>query len=222
MLLFSTNDLSGFVVQGKDQSIGKIGGFLFHPKTWKLDYLTVSRGFWPFNKELYLPVEVLGIPDNLQEAIQVELTHEEVEKLQRDIHSNIQMRLYSEHPIHYWRIGKYPKSIPWLDPFAISTVFKQRKEDGGISLDDTDNAKNLRHSEDVKGYRVDAKDETMGNVVDLVIDADHWVIRYVIIEELDEKIMLPPAWVKNINPIAETVNLNLNRQMVLESPYVIG
>ena len=222
MLLFSTNDLSGFEVHGKDQSIGKIGGFLFHPKTWMLEYLTVRRGIRPINKELYLPVEALGTPDNLHEMIQVDLNREDVEKRQSDIHRNIQMRQYSEHPIHYWRIGKYPKASPWLDPFAISAVFRQREENEVTSLDDTDNAKKLSYSDDVKGYHVDAKDESMGNVVDLVIDADHWVIRYVIIEDLDEKIMLPSAWVKNINPSAETVNLYLNKQMVLESPYVLG
>ena len=96
MLLFSTNDLSGFKVEGKDQSIGKIGGFLFHPKTWMLEYLTVSRGIWPFNKELYLPIEVLGTPDNLHEIIHVDLSYEDVEKLQSVVHKNIQMRKYME------------------------------------------------------------------------------------------------------------------------------
>lgn len=222
MLLFSTNDLSGFEVQGNDQSVGEIGGFLFHPKTWNLEYLIVSRGIWPLNKERYLPVEVLETPVNLEETIHVDLNHEEVESLQNEIRGDIKTRIYTEHPIQYWRDEKYPKVIPWLDPFAISAVFRQRKLDGAANLDDPDEPKNLRYSDDVKGYQVNAKDKSMGKVVDLIIDADQWAIRYVVIEEVDEKFMLPPAWVKNINPAAETINLNLNRQIVLESPYVIG
>jgi len=222
MLLFSTNDLSGFKVQGRDESIGKISGFLFHSKTWMLEYLTVNRGIWPINKELYLPIEVLGTPDNLHEIIYVDLNHEDVEKLQSDVHKNIQMRKYTEHPINYWRIGKYPKAIPWLDPVAISAVFRQHKKNEVTNLEGTNNANALRYSDDVKGYRVDAKDTEMGNVKDLIIDADHWVIRYVIVEGFDETIMLPTSWVNSINSGAETLNLNLNKQMVLESPYVLG
>lgn len=222
MLLFSMNDLSGSKVEGRDLSIGRIGGFLFDPKTWKLEYLIARRGFWPLEKSLYLPVKYLEIPKNISGKVQVDLNHEDVEKLQTEAKKNILAREYSKHPIHYWRIGKFPKAIPWVNPMAINDVFKQRKENQEIRGEDTDNVKNLRYSADVKGYRVDAKDKLVGTVKDLVIDAELWLIRYVIIEGLNRKMMLPSTWVKNINSAAETLHLNLNRQMVLESPYVIA
>ena len=221
MLLYSTNKLLGFKVKGKNEELGEVKGFLFNSETWDLEYLTIERGTWPMKKEFNIPIDRLGIPENFDECFHSNLSLEEMIDL--DFMASQKLGGDPGHPISSWRAGEYRQRIPWLAPLAISALFKKRSQRQVDSLEREEVVKTLRNYDEIQGFQVNAQDDEMGEVTDLIIDADLWVIRYVIIERSEEgRIMLPSSWVKKVNPSAESVDLILEKKLVLDSPYVIG
>jgi hypothetical protein len=223
MWLYSTNELLKYKIQGKDRILGDVRGFLFDTITWRVKYWRGERGFWPFKKELVVPSDRIDkMPNKADKIISTNLLEAEIENLSSTNWFCVQLGKAFENVNPYWRIGNFPRTFAWRLPFAIGSVYSYHQEEPDIPQVEHTIHPQLRSLREFKGYQVDAKDGEIGEVKDLIIDADGWKIRYVIVDSPPKRIMMPSQWINQINPSLEILKLNLNRKLILDSPYVIG
>jgi sporulation protein YlmC with PRC-barrel domain len=222
MLLISLNELRKYEIQGKEDILGDVNGFLFDITTWKVKHLRVKYGIWPFKKEFVIPMDCIGAPDNVEKVIPTDLLEKDLEHLPSTNWLRTQIGNAFEKINHHWRIGNFRRSFAWRLPFAISSIFNYYQEEPKIPQAEHSIHPQLRSLMEFEDYRVDARDGDIGEVQDLFIDADRWKIRYVMVHGPQNTIMLPSQWIRQVNPTHETLKLDLNRESVLDGPYVIG
>lgn len=224
MLLLTTKDLKEYSVQGTDGDLGQVDGFAFNLETWDLEYLISIKSKWFLQTEVFLfPMSVLKQAKNRAQIIPTRLNLENARKVTRQVEKSVQLSDRVNSPLTYWRAGKFSRGFLWLDPYAISALMKalDRRETEATASEKIEND-NLRSSSELIGYRVTARGEHLGKIEDLIVDADYWKIRYAVIAGDEEKIMMPAQWIEWFDPLEETIDLNLDKELVLESPYALG
>ena len=224
MLLLTTKDLKEYSVQGADGDLGQVDGFAFNLETWDLEYLISNKSKWFLQTEVFLfPTSVLKQAKNRAQIIPTRLNEEDARQLTRQVEKSVQLSDRVNNPLTYWRAGKFSRGFLWLDPYAIAALMKalDRRETEASASEKIENG-NLRTSSELIGYLVTARGEHLGKIEDLIVDADYWKIRYVVIGGDEEKIMMPAQWIEWFDPLEETIDLNLEKELVLESPYALG
>jgi hypothetical protein len=81
----------------------------------------------------------------------------------------------------------------------------------------------LRSSANVKGYGIQATDDSIGHVQDFVFDDESWAIRYLVIDTRNwwpggKKVLVGTHWIEDIDWAARTVQVKLTRAQVKSSP----
>jgi len=81
----------------------------------------------------------------------------------------------------------------------------------------------LRSTNEVAGYRIQAKDDKIGHVEDFIMDDNLWILRYVVIDTRNwlpggRKVLVSPGWVDHISWADRIVFINLNAKAIENSP----
>ena len=82
---------------------------------------------------------------------------------------------------------------------------------------------NLRSTNEVISYNINASDGNIGHVEDFLFDNDNWIIRYLIVDTHNwlpggRKVILALNWIKDIIWPDSTVNVNLTKEEIKGSP----
>lgn len=212
--------LTEYTVLVKDGDIGKTLEFLFDDKTWIIRYLVVDTDNWlPRRKVLISPV-AFSQPDQRLRQFPVKLTKEQVKnspdiEVDKPISRQHQTQLnkYYAWP-HYWtKNGDYPPSL--FSPSISETEHELSpvQEEKG----DPD----LRSTEEVFDYYVQALDGEVGHVEDFIVDDVLWMIRYVVIEMedwlSDRKILIPSSQIRKVECPEKRIYLDLFQEQVRHS-----
>ena len=124
----------------------------------------------------------------------------------------------------YWEGGFYPGGFGY-DSGAMaetqSPESRQREaQDAAVRRSDDD--PHLRSTEAVEGYHIHASDGEIGHVEDFLVDDVDWTIRYLVVDTKNwwpgKKVLIAPRSVKQIDWTDRLVNLDVDRQMVKDSP----
>lgn len=83
----------------------------------------------------------------------------------------------------------------------------------------------LRRFSEFKNMRLRASHQQLGNVVDLLIEDDHWYVRYLVVAidnmlPSKRKILISPAAIEGLDPDKNVVACSLNSQQVVDSPPI--
>ena len=83
----------------------------------------------------------------------------------------------------------------------------------------------LRSLRDLERYRVVATDGTIGNVVDFLVDDDHWTVRHLVVEtggpfSTGQRVLISPASFASVDWATREFHLTLTRSKVRNSPRV--
>jgi sporulation protein YlmC with PRC-barrel domain len=80
----------------------------------------------------------------------------------------------------------------------------------------------LRSTNAVSGYHIQASDGEIGNVEDFIIDDEAWAIRYLIINTQNwwpgKKVVISPKWIERVSWNESKVFVNLTREAIKQSP----
>jgi hypothetical protein len=70
----------------------------------------------------------------------------------------------------------------------------------------------------VTGYRIHASDGDIGHVADFIVDTEDWAIRYLVVDTHNwlpgRKVLVSPAWVKQVSWDERHLHLDLSRQEI--------
>lgn len=80
----------------------------------------------------------------------------------------------------------------------------------------------LRRLHGMIGYRISAVDDTIGSVNDFYFDDQNWTVRYMVIDTgswlFGRRLLVATSAIDSIEFMAETVNVNLTKAQVEQSP----
>lgn len=227
MMLHCAKDLQGYAIHASDGDLGKVQTFYFDDHDWGIHYLVVQTGNWFSSRYVLLPGNVLGQPDRDAKRLAVSLTQEEV----RQSPEVPKVISTTRHETAVQPSGG--QNVYWsTDPFVLNSVAR-RPASGPVPASPPERTHPhpagmqgagapLRSTKDVLGYYIQAKDGEIGHAEDFLIDPDTWHIRYMVVNTRNwlpgRKVLVFPKWIGDINWDNRTVDVNLPRDLIKNSP----
>ncbi len=224
-MLRSIYDMRGYTIRARDGAIGQIDHFLFDDRTGNVRYLVVRIGGWMLGQRVLLAPQVLGAVSEPFQMLDVALTCQQI-KDSPDLLTNPPISrqqgvagLRDDDYSISWEMlpGLWFMDMSWYA--APSTVGAVGRPGEG---DTHRNDPHLCSTREVIGYRLQASDGTIGQVVDFIVDDTTWVIRSAVVDTgawlPGKRVLLPWQRIKDIHWSDSTVEVGLLRATVKRHP----
>ncbi len=220
--------MRGYRLRAIDKDLGSTKDFYFDDRLWNLRYLVADTGNWLPGRQVLIGQEALGRPDWEDQVFQIALSSGEIEN-SPGVESDLPFSLQKETELRtYYKWREYWKDEMFVQPigYASSGVSGTLGVDpsvvaGGIATQLNGNP-HLRSANEVQGYYINARDGDIGYVKDFVVTDDSWIIRYLIIDTKNwlpgKKVIVSPNWVKTIDWGERTVEIDMSREAIEQSP----
>jgi hypothetical protein len=217
-MLRSLSDLTHYDVDAIDTSCGTVHDFYFDDKEWVVRYLVVDTRRWlPGRKSLISPTAV-ATAHWQSRRLGLGLTAAEIENApeadtERPVSRQMEQVLAEHyHSPPYWR-GALPTAYPPPSPTEMAPPPR--------ALEHLEN-RHLRSFSEVRGYRIEAVDGSIGHLADLIVDTDRWPIRYAVVDTgnwlLSRPVLVALGWIERIDWSASMVRIDLAKEKIAESP----
>ena len=220
-MLRSLRDLERYKVSAVDGEVGSVVDFLWDDEQWTIRYLVVETGgFLIEHPVLIVPRGILGVDWSTQ-RIDLDLTMEKVEKSPDvDTHKSVsrhqEAALFKHYGYpHYWDYA----DVGGAEVLSALDMSDARPVDPGPPLAED---VHLHSANDVRGYDIQARDDSIGEVEDFIVDDAEWTIRYFVIDTkkwwFGKKVLVAPQWTSRISWEEQNVHIDLLRQTIKDGP----
>ncbi|WP_342806276.1 PRC-barrel domain containing protein [Alteromonas sp. M12] len=221
-------DIKRFTIAATDGDIGVSQDFLFDDRSWTVRYMYADTHKWlPLGEKVLIsPISLRDI-DVAAEKIHVKLTMQEVKDSPSiDEHQTVS-RAYEALLFKYFGYGYYWTGPGvWGDyahPTALAKSPQADMQDFEKITDDSIDDNHLRSIDELQGYGIKAKDDTFGQIYDLILDTDNWVIQFIVIDTHDlwpggRKVLIAPKHIDSINWMEHAVNCHLSVEVIKHCP----
>jgi hypothetical protein len=217
-MLRSLKDLTRYDVDAADTSCGTVHDFYFDDGEWVVCYLIVDTRKWlPGRKSLISPTAV-ATAHWQSRRLGLELTAAEIESApEADTEPPVSRQMEQLLAVHYhsppyWR-GTLPTTHPPPSPTEMAPPARMLENLGN---------RRLRSFCEVRGYRIEAVDGSIGRLDDLIVDTDRWFIRYAVVDTgnwlLNRPVLVALGWIERIDWSASTVRVDLAKEKIADSP----
>jgi ADP-ribose pyrophosphatase YjhB (NUDIX family) len=221
IMLRNVSAILNFSLLAEDGEIGRCKDFLFDDEKWTIRYMVADTRKWlPGRKVLISPIS-LGAVDWSTRLFQVELTRRQVgdsPMLEEDAPVSRQYEIiygnYFGTP-SYWGganiWGSHPNpSLLRGEHDKLATDFEGPEDN------------HLRSVKEVTGYHIQATDDEIGHVEDLVVDDEVWALRYVVVDTRNwlpgRKVLVSPQWATAVDWAEEKLFVDLTTDTIKNSP----
>ncbi|MCM5557055.1 PRC-barrel domain-containing protein [Pleomorphomonas sp. JP5] len=229
-MLWNASKIKGYTVVATDGEIGTVSDLLFDDQSWHIRWLVVDAGTWFTDRRVLLPTSTLGHADETAKTFTVKLTRQQV-KDSPDIDTERPVSRQAESDIYgyygwspYWGGGLYVGGYGtgMTAPLMAPTPDMLRVEREATEAQNRRDDPNLRSIDAVVGYYIKATDGDIGHVEDMLVEEADWSIHYLVIDTKNwwpgKKVLLSPRSARDIDWADKTVALNVDRDMVKNSP----
>jgi hypothetical protein len=224
-MLRSIYDMRGYTIRARDGAIGQIDHFLFDDRTGNVRYLVVRIGSWLLGQRVLLAPQVLSAVSEPFQMLDVALTRQQI-KDSPDLLTN--PPISRQQGVAGLRDDGYPLGWdmlpgPWfrnMSWYAVSATVGdvERRDESDTHRNDP----HLRSTREVIGYRLQASDGAIGQVVDFIVDDTAWAVRSVVVDTgvwlPGKRVLLPLQRIKDIHWSDSTVEVGLLRATVKRHP----
>jgi hypothetical protein len=221
-MLRSLKQILGYQLMAKDKNLGKVMDFYFDDQFRTVRYLVADTGTWlPGRRVLIAPASV-GEPVWVEQLVPLDLTSQEIENspgIQEDL--PISMRKEAE-------LARYYGWPQYWEPFVGLGHGAQPHipVPPDLSADETEQAESasehLRSVSEILSYSIQARDDGLGEVNDLIAETDNWQIRMIVIKTgswlSGRELLLPEEHVESIDWVEHLVRLSLSAEELMNSP----
>ena len=201
-MLRSLKFLEQYMVSATDGDVGNVVNFLLDDEYWFIRYLVVDTGaFLNRHEVLISPVSFSEVEWPIQ-RFHLNLTKDNVKNSPTvDTHQPVSRQ--QEEDFHKY----YGYPYYWI--YA---------EASGSELGDI----HLRSAKEVRGYNIQASDESIGHIDDFIVEDDIWEIRYLVIDTSNwwfgKRVLVAPQWANRISWEQRNVCVDMSRQAIKDSP----
>jgi sporulation protein YlmC with PRC-barrel domain len=223
-MLLNVKELSSYRVHALDGDMGKVHEFFFDDETWQIRYLVVDTRRWLPGRKVLVATAGFRRPEPEEKRFPVSLTKEQVEgspaiEADKPVSRQRQMELHEHYGWPpYWPPGGY-----YEVPLPRATVFPpEEQEEKKPQGREAEGDPHLRNTREVTGYGVRGGDGEAGEVDDLVLDAEEWVVRYLIVDTgkwlPGKKVLVPVGFVREISWDDKSVSVVLRAEDIKDAP----
>jgi len=219
-MLVKAKELSGYKLYSRNGDIGAVKGFYFDDKFWTIRYLVANSGNWLLGRQVLISPYALADVWRDTKEISINLTKKQIED---------SPSLESDKPVSkqfeeaYY--GYYGWPMYWGGPYVWGS-YPYLEREGKDRLATTrikgDWDPNLRSTNEVDGYHIQASDGAIGHVEDFIIDDETWAIRYLVINTKNwwpgEKLLVSPNWINHVSWTENMVFVDLSQEDIKKSP----
>ena len=225
-MLWSLNQLRSYRIRATDDTLGSVEDAFFDDLAWKMRYLVVDTA-WLFGRRVLLSAAVLGHPDAAAREFPVALDQEHVRN-SPDIDAAQPVSRQQEIDLHgyygwtpYW--GAAAAWIPVPDVAAPAAAGEGDAVAPATAPDESERRDpHLRSGRELIGYAIRATDDSIGQVDDILLEEDGWIVRYLVVDTgtwlPGRKVVLSPNWVNEISWADRSVLVNVTRSEIESSP----
>lgn len=204
--------LIGRTVNGTDGKVGRLSDALIDDREWKVRYLAVSIGIWPFRRRVVvMPKHVTGLPPE-GETLDVSLTKDQVKRApplsRKQPVSQVKEKEFHDYyqvPVYWSGTAAWEETYdPGAMPKSASSAGEERKEAERKAY-----ANHLRSGDHLIGYTVKAADEAVGKLADMLLDTEEWQTARLIIHrsEAPQNLWVPVSSVREVSWIESAIRL---------------
>lgn len=228
-MLRNVSTLDGSTVNATDGEIGHVEDCYFDDERWAIRYLVVDTGTWLTSRKVLISPYAVVQPFGSNRIIDVSLTREQVKKSPDiDTHKPVSRQNerdylgYYGYPTYWqggdlWAMGAYPAMPPLTTP----PDYTERHERVETEINPED--VHLRSADTVKGYHIQASDDSIGHVEDFIFDDESWALRYLVVDTRNwwpggKKVLVATRWIDRIDWSEQKVFTSLTRDAVKASP----
>jgi uncharacterized protein YrrD len=220
IMLSKVKTLKGYKLDSLDGEIGRIKDFYFDDQYWTIRYLVTQTGSWRSGKQVLISPYALRAVNKEEKNISINLTKKQIENApswdsNKPVSRQIENGYYEYYgwPA-YWRgqnqWGPYPTIE--RDPTKWSQSAQPKSEWDP----------NLRSTNEVSGYHIQATDGDIGHIEDFIVDDDTWTVRYLVINTGNwwpgKEVLVSPKWIERVSWSELNVFVSLTREAVKQSP----
>ncbi len=225
-MLRSVKEITGYILLGTDDEIGRCRDFLFEDQHWAVRYMVAETGKWlPGQKVLISPIS-LGEPEWNSRRFPVDLTKDQIKNsppLEHDmpVSREYEARYFDYYGYPYYWVGGGLWGVEAYPTGLLSRRNEQFPEEKAVRQNNEPN--HLRSCGEVEGYHIEATDDSIGHVEDFIVEEDSWIIRYAVIDTRNwlpggKKVVISPSWVKAVIWNDEKVVVDLTKDQIKNSP----
>lgn len=216
----SIKTVSGFSIETRDKTKGKIKDLLFDEIQWIVRYIEADFGTFFRNKRVLIPKAFFELPDRKGTHLPIALRDGEISKCP-DIDHHLPVSRQYEKALYkhygtnpYWPTANMGLSGGFYPPRPIIPRGNSAEE----KIDSV-----LRSFKEVEGYQIHATDGRLGHLEDLVVDEKDWQIAYGVVDTSNwmpwsKKVMVPLVAMEGINYMSREVNLRMDIESIRNAP----
>jgi hypothetical protein len=225
-MLQSTKQLYGHRLVASDGEIGHVKDFYFDDRNWAVRYMVTDTGSWLPGRQVLLSPHAFGSLSSPGKLLPVKLTRKQIEDSPSiELHKPVSRQYEEDYYRHYGWPGYWQGDGLWgvsglpIAPLPLNPVAAQGPPAIGPQLQRTD--ANLRSTQAVSGYHLQASDGIIGHVSDFMIDGENWAIRELVIRIghrlSGRNVQIPASAVDRISYEESTVFVKLTRGAIEQS-----
>jgi hypothetical protein len=231
-MLRNTSDITGYAIEASDGAIGSITDLLFDDVTWLVRWLVIDTGAFLNGRKVLLPPSALRQVDHSGHRLSVHLTKQQIKDspditADEPVSSEMETNLYDHYGWSpYWSMGFYMGGYGYGGgPFAPSAHGLSPRDREEVPRQ-TSGDRHLRSVHEVEGYHIHASDGEIGHVADFLLEDGDWSIHYLLVDTRNwwpgKKVLISPRSIASTDWSTRTVNLDVDRRMVKNSPAYDG
>jgi sporulation protein YlmC with PRC-barrel domain len=226
-MLQSIKQLYGKNLGASDGDIGQVKDFYFDDLTWAVRYVVADTGKWLPGRQVLLSPHAFSNSLPAAKTMLVNLTRKQIEGSPSvEMHKPVSRQYEEEYHRYfgwpyYWQgdgLWGGTRGFPILevpyDFFPAKTTPADPKPKGADA--------ELRSTQAVSGYHVQATDGVIGHVHDFLMDDKTWAINQLVVKTghrfTGKEVEIPVSQVERISYKESTAHVKLNKEAVEKSP----
>ncbi|HZR36168.1 MAG TPA: PRC-barrel domain-containing protein [Nevskia sp.] len=224
-MLRRIRSLPGLPIVATDGEIGKLKDVYFDDLHWAVRYLVVDTGGWLAGRKVLISPYSVSRIDWEGGGVELRLRKQQVQD-SPDIDTDKPVsRQYETDFMRYYGYPDYwggpllwgATAYPFFDVGAPLPVAERESEYPRRPGDP-----HLRSAAEVAGYRIQACDDAIGHLEDLLFEPDSWAVRYLIVDTRNwwpgQQVVIPPRWIEGMDWPEHRVKVGVSRAQVKEAP----
>jgi hypothetical protein len=207
-----------------DGEIGHVKDFYFDDQHWAVRYLVADTGSWLSGRQVLISPLAFGSLYQGGKVLLVKLTRKQIEDSPSiDAHKPVSRQYEEEYYRHYgwpsyWQgdsvwggLGDFPILSEKSKMFSPEPAVKNGAKPAHFGT-------HLRSAKAIIGYRIQAGEDTVGQVADFMMNDRSWVIERIVVNTgkrfTGKKVLLLPAQVNRISYEESKVFVDLTKEAI--------
>jgi hypothetical protein len=232
-MLIHGSKIRGCSIGATDGEIGSISDLLFDDASWRIRWLVVDSGNIFPGRKVLIPPSALSLVNHIGHQFAVRLTKQQIKDspgvdTDKPVSRAMETGLYDYYGwAPYFSTGFYMGGYTYAGfPIEPSAITSRPRDVPHQNADQTSDGTQLRSAHEVGGYHIHASDGGIGHVADFLIEDGDWSIHYLVVDTRDwwpgKTVLVSPRSVRKTDWSARTVDLDITRQQIKDSPPYDG